>query len=105
MQGTALGEGWSVEAYRDYLALLARLQIGGRLRSKLSASDVVQQTILQAHTKQSQFQGRTESEWLAWIRAILANVLAGAARRFETQARDAQPVSYTHLTLPTTSRV
>ena len=31
---------------------------------------------------------RTEGEWLAWLRAILANALAAAARQFDTQARE-----------------
>jgi RNA polymerase sigma-70 factor (ECF subfamily) len=67
---------------------LARVQLGTRLRSKLDASDIVQQTILQAHTNRGQFRGTTEAEWLAWLRAILANALAAVARRFDTGARD-----------------
>src|SRR5262245_36658207 len=54
----------------------------------MDASDVVQQTILQAHEARAQFRGSTEAEKLAWLRAILANVLAAAARQFETRARD-----------------
>jgi RNA polymerase sigma-70 factor, ECF subfamily len=77
-----------IEDYRDYLLLLIRLQLGSRLRAKVDASDVVQQAILQAHECRAQFRGTTEGEWLAWLRAILANALAAAARRFDTQARD-----------------
>jgi RNA polymerase sigma-70 factor (ECF subfamily) len=54
----------------------------------MDASDIVQQAILQAHEAQAQFRGTTEAEKLAWLRAILANVLAAVARRFDTQARD-----------------
>jgi RNA polymerase sigma-70 factor, ECF subfamily len=78
----------SIEDYRDYLVLLVRLQLGTRLRAKVDASDIVQQAILQAHQNRDQFRGGTEGEWLAWLRAILANALAAAARRFDTQARD-----------------
>ena len=77
-----------IEDHRDYFRLLVRLQMGSRLRAKLEASDIVQQAILQAHERRDQFRGATEGEWLAWLRAILANALAAAARRFETQARD-----------------
>lgn len=78
----------TVDRYGDYLHLLVRLQLGPRLRAKLDPADVVQQTMLQAHQKREQFRGTTEAEWLAWLRAILANALAAAARRFAAEARD-----------------
>ncbi|WP_202799977.1 sigma-70 family RNA polymerase sigma factor [Schlesneria paludicola] len=77
-----------IEEYRDYLRLLTSLQFGPRLRRKLDESDVVQQTVLEACRSENQFRGQTEAERLVWLRSILANVIAGAARRFSTQARD-----------------
>ena len=88
MADTDQTDDWSLEAYRDYLRLLVRLQLSPRLRTKLDASDIVQQAILQAHVGRGRFRGRTEGEWLAWLRAILANALATAARRFDTQSRE-----------------
>lgn len=76
-----------LEGYRDYLRLLARLQLGPRLQTKMDASDAAQQALLQAYENRAQFRGTTEAEWLAWLRAILANTLAAAARRFRTGAR------------------
>jgi RNA polymerase sigma-70 factor (ECF subfamily) len=81
-------DGRLLEDYRDYLRLLARVQLGQRLRTKLDASDIVQQAILHAHAGRGQFRGATEAEWLSWLRTILANVMAAAARRFDTHARE-----------------
>src|SRR5262249_17520497 len=38
-------------------------------------------TMLQAFAKRAQFRGKTEAEWKAWLRQILANVIAGAFRK------------------------
>lgn len=80
--------GRSVEQYREYLHLLARLHLDPRLQGKLDASDVVQQTLMKAHAKLEQFRGQTEEELLGWLRQILANDLAGAIRKFRASTRD-----------------
>ncbi|WZP00736.1 sigma-70 family RNA polymerase sigma factor [Isosphaeraceae bacterium EP7] len=71
-----------LEDYRDYLLLLARLQIDGRLRGQLDPSDVVQQTLLKAHEKRDQFRGKTHGEQAAWLRMILARAVVDAARKY-----------------------
>lgn len=77
-----------LDRYADYLHLLTRLQVSGPVRAKLDASDVVQTALLHAHANRDQFRGRTEGEWLAWLRTILANALAAELRKFTAEARD-----------------
>ena len=76
--------------YEDYLRLLTRLQLNPRLRSKLDESDVIQQTILEAHRCRNQFRGISEADRLSWLRQILANVLARFGRHFSAGMRDVQ---------------
>jgi RNA polymerase sigma-70 factor (ECF subfamily) len=80
--------GKPLDGFRDYLRLLARLQLDPRLQSKLDASDIVQETLLKAHAKMDQFRGTTEAELAGWLRQILANTLAEALRRYGSEARD-----------------
>jgi RNA polymerase sigma-70 factor (ECF subfamily) len=75
--------------YRQYLHLLAQAQLGRHLRGKCDASDLVQQTLLEAHRDFGGFQGNREGELIAWLRRILAHNLFNEARRFATRGRDA----------------
>src|SRR5438874_308510 len=62
-----------LERYRDYLLLLARAELAPDLRPKEGASDLVQQTFLEAQRDFAAFQGRTEEELLAWLKRLLRN--------------------------------
>ncbi len=77
-----------LERYRDYLRLLARLQLDPRLRARVDASDVVQQTFLQAHQALPGFRGGTSAELAAWLRQILARNLAHVVRDHGRDRRD-----------------
>lgn len=77
------------DADRGYLLVLARLRLPAWLRAKVDASDVVQQTLLKAHAHADQLKADTADGRRAWLRQILANVIADTARRFNADARDA----------------
>jgi RNA polymerase sigma-70 factor (ECF subfamily) len=74
--------GPSLERYRNYLLLLARIQLDRDLQGMLDPSDLVQQTLLKAHQNRGQFRGHTEAERVAWLRTILAHHLADVVRKF-----------------------
>src|SRR5581483_7821212 len=87
--GRADALGRLLESYRNYLELLARLQIGRRLQSKVDAADLVQETFLDAHASFAEFRGATERELAAWLRQVLAFNLASLVRRYHgTRRRD-----------------
>ena len=78
-----------LEMYRRYLTLCSRLQIDRRLQGKVDASDLVQETFLQAHRAFGEFRGSTEAELLQWLRRILVSRVVKLVRRFYgTQRRD-----------------
>lgn len=82
----ARGEIWI--QYSHYLNLLARLNLGRKIRTKVSHSDVVQETFLQADKNLANFRGTTEKELMAWLRKILATQIAQHVRRYDSQKRD-----------------
>ncbi len=85
--GPALGR--LLESYRPYLGVLARVQIGRRLQGKADAEDVVQEAFLGAARDFPQFRGASEGEFRAWLRQILASLLANLVRHYQgTQRRD-----------------
>lgn len=69
-------------ACRNYLCVLAQSHIVGRLKAKADASDLVQQTLLEAYRDFAQFRGGSEQEWLAWLRQILAHNAAQFVRHY-----------------------
>ncbi len=78
--GEALGR--LLDLYRQYLGLLARMQIGRRLQGKLDASDLVQEAFLDAHRHFADFRGTNESQLLRWLRRILAAKITDQWRRY-----------------------
>lgn len=75
------------EKCRSYVGLVARTQVESWMRAKVDASDLVQQTLLEAHRGFARFQGQTEAEWLAWLRQILSHNTVDFIRRYRTDKR------------------
>ncbi|HET6882750.1 MAG TPA: sigma-70 family RNA polymerase sigma factor [Pirellulales bacterium] len=87
--GSDDARGELLEQYRTYLELLARVELGRRLQTKVDAADVVQETFLEAHRNFGLFRGRTEPEFVSWLREILAGRICNLLRHyFGTKGRD-----------------
>jgi RNA polymerase sigma-70 factor (ECF subfamily) len=88
-QGDGKALGALLELYRNYLRLLARVEIGRRLQGKLDASDLVQETFTEAHRNFSLFRGTQEPQLVQWLRRILAAKTSNLVRHyFGTKGRD-----------------
>jgi RNA polymerase sigma-70 factor (ECF subfamily) len=85
--GSAEALGEALEACRGYLLLIARRELGPDLQAKAGASDLVQQTFLEAQRDFDGFHGDTEAELLAWLRRLLLNNLANLARDYRETAK------------------
>jgi RNA polymerase sigma-70 factor (ECF subfamily) len=78
-----------LQLYRNYLKLLATTQIDEKLRARFSPSDVVQETLLEAHRDFHQFRGQSGTEFLAWLRQILVhNLMRLVEQHVLTEKRD-----------------
>jgi RNA polymerase sigma-70 factor (ECF subfamily) len=66
---------------------VADQELDPELRAKGGASDLVQETFLEAHRDFPRFHGSTQAELRAWLRRLLLNNLANFARRYRATAR------------------
>jgi RNA polymerase sigma-70 factor (ECF subfamily) len=83
----ALGE--ALEACRAYLLLIANRELDPQLKAKGGASDLVQETFLEAQRDFAAFHGSSEAEWRAWLRQMLVHNLANFVRRYrDTDKRE-----------------
>jgi RNA polymerase sigma-70 factor, ECF subfamily len=82
-------QGFLFELFRPELRRLAGRLVGIDLSAKVGASDLVQETFLDAQRDFPTFQGRTHEELAAWLRAILRHTLANFAEKYRrTRMRD-----------------
>ncbi len=74
--------------YREYLRFLAEVQLRGPLRTKIDPSDLVQQTMLQAHAAADQCQADNSAAKAGWLKQILNRNVLHAARDLHRDKRD-----------------
>lgn len=87
--GSTESLGRLLEVFSNYLHILALGQMGRQLQTRVSTSDVVQETFLEAHVAFPQFRGSTVAEFYAWLRKILVNNLHRTIEQhLRTQKRD-----------------
>ena len=77
-----------IECFRSYLLLLAQMRLDRKLRGKLDPSDIVQQTLLEAHQALESFRGGDTAVQAAWLRQVLARNIANAVRDLTRAKRD-----------------
>jgi len=75
-----------LEASRGYLLMVARRELDPNLQAKGGASDLLQETFIDAQRDFAHFQGTTEAELLAWLRRLLLNNLGNFTRRYRATA-------------------
>ena len=81
--------GLIVSRLRNYLLLVANAEMQPSIRSKFCGSDIIQQSMLEAHQAIGAFRGTTESELKAWLKKIVLSNLVDETRRYQkTRKRD-----------------
>src|SRR5262245_24368452 len=84
----ALGD--ALEACRAYLLVVAEREMHPAVRAKGGASDLVQQTFMEAHRDFAGFGGNSQEGLLAWLRQVLLHNLTNFTRQhLQTKKRQA----------------
>ncbi len=76
------------DRFQSYLLLLAWARLDRKVRGKIEPSDIVQQTMMEAHQAVESFRGENMAAQAAWLRQILARNLAIALRDLTREKRD-----------------
>ena len=85
--GSSEALGQTLEQFRRYLLGVARHAVGPALKSKGGASDLVQDTFLEAQRLFPRFDGASEAQLRAWLRCLLLHKAAKLGRRYSSTAK------------------
>jgi RNA polymerase sigma-70 factor (ECF subfamily) len=81
----ALGE--LLNSCRGYLLLVAEHELDPQLRARCGASDLIQETLLDAVSAFDRFQGDSAEELRKWLRRLLLNNLVSFTRRYRDTSK------------------
>jgi RNA polymerase sigma-70 factor (ECF subfamily) len=81
-QGSREALGEIFQRLRAYLRARAHEQLDGQLQVKVSPSDIVQETLLEAHRSFATFGGCTRAAFVLWVQGILNHRVQTAYRRY-----------------------
>jgi RNA polymerase sigma-70 factor (ECF subfamily) len=81
--GSAEALGKLLEDHRAYLLSIAQRELAPHLQAKAGASDLVQQTVLEALRDFARFQTGSREEFLAWLRRLLLNNVGDFTRQYQ----------------------
>lgn len=68
---------------RSYLGTLAQARIEPWMKAKFDASDLIQQTMIEAHEALDQFDGDSEAAWKAWLKKMMQHNVQDAVRHYK----------------------
>ena len=80
--GEREARGRLLQNFRAYLLTVANAEIDSELKVKGGASDLVQESLLEANKDFSRFEGTTQEEFVHWLKRILKNNLVDLVRRY-----------------------
>ncbi len=86
-RGCAQTFGQLTEQCRAYLLHVATRELSADLQAKVGASDLVQETLLEAQQQIDRFRGQTEAELMGWLRQILLHKVAHTGHFYRTTAK------------------
>lgn len=96
-RGGATEQGKLLSLYSNYLKILAQTQLDRRIRRRVSPSDLVQETLLEAHRDFLDFRGVTNAEFVGWLRRILVhNLIRVTEKHLQADKRDVRREVYIH---------
>lgn len=79
--GCPVALGTLFESVRAHLLVAARRELPRRFRGQLGASDMVQDAVAEGHRQFHTFRGGSPTDFLAWMRALLAHSMIDTFRR------------------------